>query len=509
MSVLPVVERELRVAARMSSTMWVRVLAAGLAVLILGFALVVFAAAGMRGGQIFYFASFLLWVYALGSGPWLAADSISSERREGTLGLLFLTSLRGYDVVLGVLVARGLTAFYGWLGALPVVGVTILMGGVSWGEFWRVAGVTGATLFLSMGLGVLVSCVVRERFAGLVWSVGLLIGSVFAGRILGFGPWEGIRGAFDAVYRWDGGVYWRGLGSTAGLGVVVLMAACVVLAGNWRKELSGRAGSRKREQQKRGAGVLGDGDAMEWLVRRTGLMSRGRLWGWTIVFCVGGVALSLLQARMFSAGGMAFMPLIGWLGGGWLQVVVIFQASRFLVEARKSGALELLMSTALSPQEIVDGQVRALTGLFRGPVWLLVGLMLVPASLQWAFLLFSAEDWQANLFESGVLLVMVGYRALAFVAGILGSGWLSLAMSAASSRPERAPYMVTLYLVVLPVILFCVPSLVIYLLAIFYARNQVRRNFAQLARRPYGRELSSKRLPAPKPSTVPDKKGQL
>ncbi len=126
MSVLPVVERELRVG----------VLAAGLAVLILGFALVVFAAAGMRGGQIFYFASFLLWVYALGSGPWLAADSISSERREGTLGLLFLTSLRGYDVVLGVLVARGLTAFYGWLGALPVVGVTILMGGVSWGEFW-------------------------------------------------------------------------------------------------------------------------------------------------------------------------------------------------------------------------------------------------------------------------------------------------------------------------------------------------------------------------------------
>ena len=28
------------------------------------------------------------------------ADSLSAEKREGTLGLLFLTDLRGYDVVL-------------------------------------------------------------------------------------------------------------------------------------------------------------------------------------------------------------------------------------------------------------------------------------------------------------------------------------------------------------------------------------------------------------------------
>ncbi|HQU46125.1 MAG TPA: hypothetical protein PK867_25150, partial [Pirellulales bacterium] len=42
----------------------------------------------------------------------LTADCISSERREGTLGLLFLTDLRGHDVVLGKLVVAGLGAFY-------------------------------------------------------------------------------------------------------------------------------------------------------------------------------------------------------------------------------------------------------------------------------------------------------------------------------------------------------------------------------------------------------------
>ncbi|MFM1945185.1 MAG: hypothetical protein RI897_4167 [Verrucomicrobiota bacterium] len=499
MSFLPVVERELRVAARMSSTRWVRVLAAGAAVLVLGFALVVFSAMGMRGGEVFRFASVLLWLYALGSGPWLAADSISSERREGTLGLLFLTSLRGYDVVSGVLVARGLTAFYGWLGALPVVGVTILMGGVSWGEFWRVAGVTGATLFLSMALGVWLSCMVREQFAGLVWSVGLLLALVFAGLVLGYGgvagvgPGEGFRGSFDSVYGGDAVVYWRGLVSTVGLGLVALAGASLVLGRNWRMERVGRAGVRRRERSRQGAGALGDADPVEWLVRRTGLMSRRRLWGWTLVFCLAGALFPVVQARAFSPGGMVFMPFLGWIGGVWVQVVMIFQASRFLVEARKSGALELLMSTALSPQEVVDGQVRALTALFRGPVLLLLGMMLFPFVLQWGLIFFGRESWEIGLMEGGVMLVMGAYRALAFVVGVYAGGWLSLAMSAGSKRPERAPYMVTLYLVVLPVVLFCVPSLVIYLLALFYARNQMRRNFVQLTRRPYGRGLSGRR----------------
>ena len=43
--------------------------------------------------------------YCLLSGVWFTADCLSEEKREGTLGLLFLTDLKGYDVVLGKLVA--------------------------------------------------------------------------------------------------------------------------------------------------------------------------------------------------------------------------------------------------------------------------------------------------------------------------------------------------------------------------------------------------------------------
>src|ERR1044071_9279281 len=42
----------------------------------------------------------------------LTADCVSRERREGTLGLLFLTDLRGIDVILGKLAAKGIVPMY-------------------------------------------------------------------------------------------------------------------------------------------------------------------------------------------------------------------------------------------------------------------------------------------------------------------------------------------------------------------------------------------------------------
>jgi hypothetical protein len=47
------------------------------------------------------------------------ADCVNQERREGTLGLLFLTNLRRYDVVLGGLASTGLNSFC-WHLPLPI-----------------------------------------------------------------------------------------------------------------------------------------------------------------------------------------------------------------------------------------------------------------------------------------------------------------------------------------------------------------------------------------------------
>src|SRR5207237_223952 len=99
MNVRPLIVRELRAEARRANTYWLRTLAAGLLT-----ALFVWSAWNLQGsgaalGKILF--------YALSQGLQLAivvivaaiaADSLTREKREGTLGLLFLTPLTARDI---------------------------------------------------------------------------------------------------------------------------------------------------------------------------------------------------------------------------------------------------------------------------------------------------------------------------------------------------------------------------------------------------------------------------
>src|SRR5882724_2777785 len=163
---LPIVERELRVAARRKSTHRIRLWTtmAGLMVCFLFLVPGALLGGSMRNLGPILFA--ILTYYAFGlsllAGVFIAADCISEEKREGTLGLLFLTDLRGYDVVLGKLMAVGLSALYGLVAVLPVTALPLLMGGVTGGEYWRVALALVNTLFFALATGILVSTFSRE-----------------------------------------------------------------------------------------------------------------------------------------------------------------------------------------------------------------------------------------------------------------------------------------------------------------------------------------------------------
>src|SRR5256714_2166981 len=148
MTFLPIVERELRVSARRRSTYWLRFFLV-LGALVLWFFLFVSSgnfAVSPRGKMLFVALGFLALGFGLLAGIFLTADCLSEEKREGTLGLLFLTPLRGYDVVLGKLIANSLPAIYGLLAIVPLLALSLLMGGVTAGEFWRVALVLVTTL---------------------------------------------------------------------------------------------------------------------------------------------------------------------------------------------------------------------------------------------------------------------------------------------------------------------------------------------------------------------------
>src|SRR4051794_3543151 len=111
MNFLPMVDRELRVSARRGTMQWVRfvltfVLALGT---LSSFANMGPTAPGIIARHAFTWLMNSAFVLACAACA-LTADSLSGERREGTLGLLFLTDLRPWDITLGKLAASGLGA---------------------------------------------------------------------------------------------------------------------------------------------------------------------------------------------------------------------------------------------------------------------------------------------------------------------------------------------------------------------------------------------------------------
>ena len=79
------------------------------------------------------------------------------------------------------------------------------------------------------------------------------------------------------------------------------------------------------------------------------------------------------------------LPTIGWMIWGqvsWLVVMGLYlwvasQACRFLVDARRSGLLELLLVTPLSSKDIVEGQWRGLLRSFGLPALVVVGVQAI------------------------------------------------------------------------------------------------------------------------------------
>jgi len=100
MNLLPIIVRELRAQSRQPMTYWLRAIGIG-AILGVMALLDVRGAPSELGGRLFGALNATLflsiWIFV----PLLTADTISREKREGTLGLLFLTPLTPIGIVFG------------------------------------------------------------------------------------------------------------------------------------------------------------------------------------------------------------------------------------------------------------------------------------------------------------------------------------------------------------------------------------------------------------------------
>jgi ABC-type transport system involved in cytochrome c biogenesis permease component len=174
---LSIVWRELAVAAKQISTHRGRLIAGAIVTGFFGtFVALQHNPPNILGPMLFSVSSTLLFLQALVSGARYTADALSEERREGTLGLLFLTELHSTEVVLGKMVARSLRGFYAMIAALPVFTFCILLGGVRGVDAANMAILLVTTMIFSLATGMYVSSRTTEDKTAFIGTVGLLTG---------------------------------------------------------------------------------------------------------------------------------------------------------------------------------------------------------------------------------------------------------------------------------------------------------------------------------------------
>ena len=267
MRFLPIVERELRVAARRSRTYWVRLLIAFVGIAIGAVMLGAYSVASQPqaaiGKVLFQALSGLAFVYCLFAGRLSTADSISEEKREGTLGLLFLTDLKGYDIVIGKIVATSLNSFYGLLAIFPVLSLPLLLGGMTNGEFARMVLVLVSTFLLSLAIGICASALHRDaRHAfgqNLLVSLAImalvpLVSAFLVSGNFGFdqapelllaSPIFAFFQAADTRYALNPELFWWSIGIAQGWTWIQLSIASWAVPRNWQDKPSLPRGLRR------------------------------------------------------------------------------------------------------------------------------------------------------------------------------------------------------------------------------------------------------------------------
>lgn len=389
MFALPIIERELRERARKPWTLWARVVV-GLVMSLLAIEnLRLNPPSGWGGGAwrpgktLFDALTALLFLLCLVEGVRQTADCISREKREGTLGLLLLTDLHGFDVVMGKLVATSLGSFYMLLAAFPAMAIALLAGGLTAGEFWRTQLVLLNTLFLGVAAGMWASSRHRQEYRALTAGLGLVfLLSVFPWMVewglrpLGLpnvSPWVALALADDMDYPANASHFWLTMAATHALAWGLLVAAGHKLQSGWREELDPTAAPAPLDMPARGLPVrpprawrlaLATNPAA-WLADRSPT-HRGLVWI-SILFLTTSVGSPRPGAGVGAMlqWGTVVIPLL----------MLAYVATRSFAEARRDGAMELLLSTPLSTRSIVDAHWQALWRQVSGPFWLASGIV--------------------------------------------------------------------------------------------------------------------------------------
>lgn len=462
--------------------------------------------APMQQAQILFATlSMLAFVYALFAGALATSDCVSEEKREGTLGLLFLTSLRGYDVVVGKVMASSLRTVSGLVALIPILAVPLLMGSVGGDLVRNTALVLANTMFLSLSVGVLVSVLARDprhAVGGAIFGMIFLIALIPLGRWIfieyvlidalhlvtrGAGESEALAWLFYSnpfvLFSWSGQSFWPtvaaqkfwiAMGVQHAIAWGCLLLACVLVPRSWRdrtevrtrrsRSMPSRAaaaepgaepGRDEAQARPRGGsdedrGVLLDELPFGWIVTRD---RRARWFTWAGLGVVAGVWLwgyfEVKEDWLQAVVGLTTV----FVAGVWLKVRLAASACRHLHENRRSGALELVLCTAQTPDTVLRGYLDGLRRILLSPLATVLaggGLLMVAAA---------GQDRGASDLKELVMTFVVGAGLLLLDLWTLA--WTGMWNGMRSARYVRAWTLTLGQVLFLPWVLFVLSTVLV------------------------------------------------
>lgn len=429
-----IIARELRISSRNWRTYYSRVAvgAWALALCIYLIWLVQTALGGATAGTIILqTSSMLALALCLFSGVNRTADSISSEKREDTLGLLFLTHLKGRDIVLGKLFAHGLRTFYLLVAIIPVLGVPIFLGGVTGSELFRVPLALMNALLLSLSVGLFISSVAWSQRLAHGWAGTIMVLLAFVLPASAFlvqrfaniprltlalnlpSPTYTLLMSGGSAIGLTTNFFWSALVLQFGLAIIALSGACGCLPHFWRIKAA------RGWTFKQWIARIAHGDSEVRAKRRFRILERNPIFWlncrdrfavfWPVLFALlsFGVATGcIVYFEVESEPRLVILFITLALNDFAMRIRVGSLASLRLGIDRQSGALEMILSSPLTVREVIGGVWKAIRGTL---LWTYVPILILycvtaliflrsvggTAIVAAFFLLFSVADFVA------------------------------------------------------------------------------------------------------------------